>query len=122
MLFRPPLQAQTLQMLLDLTTHPEKKTRLPAINTVKRWSSGDQHIAVEIRKFALQMARKLIIQEVKPQMGDVDMEDGEEQEVETAVSTYLPLSVETPLGMEVVRQHLELLLGLTHRQPALLEE
>ncbi|KAF9269017.1 hypothetical protein L218DRAFT_916524 [Marasmius fiardii PR-910] len=56
---RPALRAEALNVLLELTTHPEKKTRGAAINTVKLWVPHTQPMDTMIRSFALQILRKL---------------------------------------------------------------
>lgn len=56
---RPTMRSEALSVLLELTTHPEKKTRGAAINTVKLWVPNTQPMDAIIRDFALQMLRKL---------------------------------------------------------------
>ncbi|KIL69469.1 hypothetical protein M378DRAFT_99051 [Amanita muscaria Koide BX008] len=56
---RPTMRSDALNVLLELTTHPEKKTRGAAINTVKLWVPNTQPMYSIIREFALQMLRKL---------------------------------------------------------------
>ncbi|KAG7093905.1 hypothetical protein E1B28_007543 [Marasmius oreades] len=56
---RPALRAEALNVLLELTTHSEKKTRGAAINTVKLWVPHSQPMDTMIRSFALQVLRKL---------------------------------------------------------------
>lgn len=56
---RPSLRDDALKILLELTTHPERKTRGAAINTVKLWVPSIQPMDMMIRAFALQMLRKL---------------------------------------------------------------
>ncbi|KIK09035.1 hypothetical protein K443DRAFT_672073 [Laccaria amethystina LaAM-08-1] len=56
---RPSLRDDALKILLELTTHPERKTRGAAINTVKLWVPNIQPMDMMIRTFALQMLRKL---------------------------------------------------------------
>ncbi|KAI0766933.1 Symplekin tight junction protein C terminal-domain-containing protein [Trametes elegans] len=56
---RPSLRAEAMNMLLELTTHPDKITRGAAINTVKRWIPDGQPMADMIRDFALQLLRRL---------------------------------------------------------------
>ncbi|KAG5652625.1 hypothetical protein H0H81_004354 [Sphagnurus paluster] len=79
---RPSMRTDALTVLLELTTHPEKKTRGAAINTVKLWVPNTQPMDGMVREFALQMLRKLQLQPArakpKPE-GDamrVDEEDG----------------------------------------------
>ncbi|KAL0576456.1 hypothetical protein V5O48_005531 [Marasmius crinis-equi] len=56
---RPALRAEALNVLLELTTHPEKRIRGAAINTVKLWVPHSQPMDAMIRHFALQVLRKL---------------------------------------------------------------
>ncbi|KAF8892079.1 Symplekin tight junction protein C terminal-domain-containing protein [Infundibulicybe gibba] len=56
---RPSMRVDALNVLLELTTHSEKKTRGAAINTVKLWVPNTQPMDGMIREFALQMLRKL---------------------------------------------------------------
>lgn len=56
---RPSLRADAMNMLLELTTHPDKITRGAAINTVKRWIPDGQPMADMVRDFALQLLRRL---------------------------------------------------------------
>ncbi|KAI0675546.1 Symplekin tight junction protein C terminal-domain-containing protein [Trametes maxima] len=56
---RPSLRPEAMNMLLELTTHPDKITRGAAINTVKRWTPDGQPMADMIREFALQLLRRL---------------------------------------------------------------
>ncbi|KAJ3561803.1 hypothetical protein NP233_g9973 [Leucocoprinus birnbaumii] len=85
---RPSLRTEALNILLELTTHPDKKTRAAAINVVKAWVPHLQPMYAMIHEFALQMLRKLKFKpangHVKPQKApppgeteslDVDMGD-----------------------------------------------
>ncbi|KAF5374859.1 hypothetical protein D9758_000263 [Tetrapyrgos nigripes] len=56
---RPTMRADALGILLELTTHPERKIRGAAINTVKLWVPNTQPMDTMIREFALQILRKL---------------------------------------------------------------
>ncbi|KAF9072274.1 Symplekin tight junction protein C terminal-domain-containing protein [Rhodocollybia butyracea] len=56
---RPLMRADALNVLLELTTHTEKKIRGAAINTVKLWVPNHQPMYGMIREFALQILRKL---------------------------------------------------------------
>ncbi|KIK60366.1 hypothetical protein GYMLUDRAFT_43667 [Collybiopsis luxurians FD-317 M1] len=76
---RPLMRADALNVLLELTTHPEKKIRGAAINTVKLWVPNHQPMYSMIREFALQILRKL--QQVpakQPELdGDTTMANGD---------------------------------------------
>ncbi|KAJ4473814.1 Symplekin tight junction protein C terminal-domain-containing protein [Lentinula aciculospora] len=56
---RPLMRADALNVLLELTTHSEKKIRGAAINTVKLWVPNHRPMDSMIREFALQILRKL---------------------------------------------------------------
>ncbi|KAJ8094365.1 hypothetical protein PM082_010799 [Marasmius tenuissimus] len=56
---RPAMRAEALNVLLELTTHAEKRVRGAAINTVKLWVPHSQPMDTMIRHFALQILRKL---------------------------------------------------------------
>ncbi|KAJ9112124.1 hypothetical protein QFC20_002305 [Naganishia adeliensis] len=121
---RPPVRDAALQILLDLTTHPERKIRVFAINTVKRWVPVASNISPIVTNYALQMVRRLGqsssagTEAVKSE--DEEVEEGEEEE-EPVESTYVPAKLELPLAEGVIQQHVELLLALSVRNPDLLE-
>ncbi|TFK32777.1 Symplekin tight junction protein C terminal-domain-containing protein [Crucibulum laeve] len=74
---RPSMRTEALNILLELTTHPDKKTRGAAINTVKLWVHTPPMDGM-IREFALQMLRKLQLHpaDIEPKsQPDVQMED-----------------------------------------------
>ncbi|KAK7061099.1 hypothetical protein VNI00_000835 [Paramarasmius palmivorus] len=54
---RPAIRAEALNVLLELTTHPEKKTRGAAINTVKLWVPQSQPMDTMIRTARLLSSR-----------------------------------------------------------------
>jgi symplekin len=138
---RPPVRDTALQILLDLTSHPgisflliftrlsnilrlslERKIRVFAINTVKRWVPSSSNISPIVTNYALQMVRRLGqtagAEAVKSEAEEV--EEGEEEE-ETIESTYVPAKLELPLSESVIQQHVELLLALSVRNADLLE-
>ncbi|KAJ3710952.1 Symplekin tight junction protein C terminal-domain-containing protein [Lentinula raphanica] len=63
---RPLIRADALNVLLELTTHFDKKIRGAAINTVKLWVPNHQPMDSMIREFALQILRKLQQVPVQP--------------------------------------------------------
>ncbi|KAG6857467.1 hypothetical protein H0H87_003534 [Tephrocybe sp. NHM501043] len=78
---RPSMRTDALAILLELTTHPEKKTRGAAINTVKLWVPNTQPMDGMVREFALQMLRKLQLQPVRSNATEKEVPmvvDGEE--------------------------------------------
>ncbi|KAJ9126629.1 hypothetical protein QFC24_001658 [Naganishia onofrii] len=121
---RPPARDAALQILLDLTTHPERKIRVFAINTVKRWVPSSSTISPIVSNYALQMVRRLgqapSAGTQAPKVEDEEVEEGEEEE-EPVESTYIPATLELPLSEGVIQQHVELLLALSVRNADLLE-
>jgi symplekin len=103
---------------------PERKIRVFAINTVKRWVPVASNISPIVINYALQMVRRLGqssstgTEAVKSE--DEEVEEGEEEE-EPVESTYVPVKLELPLAEGVIQQHVELLLALSVRNPDLLE-
>ncbi len=104
----------------DAITQTDRKVRLVAINTVKRWVPDIQPLGRSVVQYALQMVRRLA-QGEEDQAKDENMEEGEEKE-EKAISTYLPERPEYPLAREMVQQHVELLFALCVRDADLLDE
>ncbi|KAJ7865668.1 hypothetical protein B0H13DRAFT_2670840, partial [Mycena leptocephala] len=135
---RPSMRSEALNVLLELTTHSDKKTRGAAINTVKIWVPHAQPMDVMVREFALQMLRKLQSQaetkSAKPNgsddtsMGngngdeDENMEDGQLPPEELVQTPYLPERIELPAQESHVLQHLELLFALCVKVPEFLDE
>ncbi|KAF9530352.1 Symplekin tight junction protein C terminal-domain-containing protein [Crepidotus variabilis] len=56
---RPAMRMEALNVLLELTTHPDRRTRAAAIQAVKPWVPHHQPMGSIIREFALQMLKKL---------------------------------------------------------------
>jgi symplekin len=115
---RPPVRAQTLDILLQLCTHPDLKLRVMAISTVKRWVPGSP-MSAEVIGYGLQVLKRLTTGAIKAKVEgeeDVKMEDVSEETKEEILSRYL--GEVTP---ETVRQHVELIFALSRRQQDLLE-
>lgn len=111
---RPSLRDKALDILLELTTHPEKKIRGAAINTVKLWVSN-RLLMDEIRDFALQMLKRLQLHTTQSRAStmpepsdpspekDVDMVDGDttvttpvvQPEVEASPSVDVRMDTDT---------------------------
>ncbi|KAJ7672658.1 Symplekin tight junction protein C terminal-domain-containing protein [Mycena rosella] len=134
---RPSLRSDALNVLLELTTHSDKKTRGAAINTVKIWVPNAQPMDGMIREFALQMLRKLQsqvdVKVTKPNgnedtaMGtgsgeDENMEDGQLPPEDLVQTPYLPERIELPAQQSHVLQHVELLFALCVKVPEFLDE
>ncbi|KAI1796643.1 Symplekin tight junction protein C terminal-domain-containing protein [Ganoderma leucocontextum] len=130
---RPSLRAEAMNMLLELTTHPDKITRGAAINTVKRWIPDVQPMADMIRDFALQLLRRLQSrpkqEEEKPERTqpngadhDENMEDGQLPQEDIIQTPYLPEQLELPAVDAQILQHVELLFALSTKVPEFLDE
>ncbi|KAF9499581.1 hypothetical protein BDN71DRAFT_1441725 [Pleurotus eryngii] len=125
---RPSLRGEALNALLELTTHPEKKIRGAAINTVKIWVPNSQPMDTMIREFALQMLRRLQLQPSKPVEttksadGDEKMEDGQLPLEDLIQTPFLPEKVELPAEKSQILQHVELLFALSVKVPDFLDE
>lgn len=114
---RPPVREEALRALLQLCTHPERRTRVLAIRTVCRWVPSSP-MSRTIVNYALAIMRRLAKKSGEsPEGEDADMEDGEEAE-EVAETKHLNDDV-TP---ENVPQHVELTFALSRRQPDLLDD
>lgn len=139
---RPPVRPRALQTLLQLCTHPERKVRVTAITTVRRWVPGSSMSPVIIN-YALGVLRRLAVrahlkpeepkvdgegevqngvkadkaEEKKPDV-DVAMEDDQEQEDigETIDTKYLG-----SVDEDTVSQHVELAFALSRRDQDLLD-
>jgi symplekin len=120
---RPPVRGQTLDILLQLCTHPDLKLRVMAISTVKRWVPGSP-MSAEVIGYGLQVLKRLtsaggaakVEGQGEGEDADVKMEDVQEETKEEIPSRYL--GEVTP---DTVRQHVELIFALSRRQQDLLE-
>ncbi|KAJ7634117.1 Symplekin tight junction protein C terminal-domain-containing protein [Mycena polygramma] len=137
---RPSMRSDALNVLLELTTHSDKKTRGAAINTVKIWVPNAQPMDGMVREFALQMLRKLQSQAetmppkanggddismgngTKEEEEDENMEDGQLPPEELVHTPYLPERIELPAQESHVLQHVELLFALCVKVPEFLDE
>jgi symplekin len=123
---RPPVRAQSLDILLQLCTHPDIKLRVMAISTVKRWVPGSP-MSAEVIGYGLQVLRRLtspgekkepVEGEAEGEGADVKMEEATtEEEKKTDVNSRFLEEV----SPETVRQHVELIFALSRRQQDLLE-
>ena len=118
---RPPVRDQALGILLQLCTHSDRKTRVMAISTVRRWVPTSP-MASKVVRYALGVIRRLVPADaVKEKVAmPLEIEDGEaaEEEVEAIQSRFLPDVVEA----DNVQQHVELLFALSRRQQDLLDD
>jgi symplekin len=110
---RPPAREQALRILLQLCTFPDRKTRVLAISTIRRWVPGSI-MSSEIIGFALGVLHRLVQKDAT--LEDVQMGDGDKpkQDVE-----YKFLGEVTK---ESVPQHVELVFALSRRQQNLLDD
>ncbi|KZT27847.1 hypothetical protein NEOLEDRAFT_1130335 [Neolentinus lepideus HHB14362 ss-1] len=130
---RPTLRYESMNILLELTTHSEKITRGAAINTVKRWVPDVQPMGGMVRDFALQILRRLQSRKPKDKQTDVDVqmngegqtedeEDGQLPPEDLVQTPYLPEELDVPVQKAQVLQHVELLFALSVKSPELLDE
>lgn len=143
---RPPIRPRALQTLLQLCTHPERKVRVMAITTVRRWVPGSS-MSPTVISYALGALRRLAVRAhlvVKKEEGEGDgegengehAEKGENRENgengdnadgqtgmdvdedigETVDSKYLG-----PVEPDTVSQHVELAFALSRRDQNLLD-
>ncbi|KAI0057230.1 hypothetical protein BV25DRAFT_1831381 [Artomyces pyxidatus] len=126
---RPTLRAESMNILLELTTHSEKVTRNAAIITVKRWVGDLQPMDTMVRDFAIQLLRRLqsrppAEKKVVENTSDTDehMEDGQLPQEDLLQTPYLPEQLTLPAQKAQVLQHVELLFGLSMKVPEFLDE
>ncbi|KAH9160770.1 Symplekin tight junction protein C terminal-domain-containing protein [Lactarius sanguifluus] len=128
---RPTHRGEAMNILLELTTHPEKVTRNAAILTVKRCMGEFQMTDGMIRDFALQLLRRLQMPRPvdKPPIGDAvvtmgneNMEDGQLPPDDLLQTPYLPERLELPTPKPLVVQHVELLFALSSKASDFLDE
>ncbi|KAH9032328.1 Symplekin tight junction protein C terminal-domain-containing protein [Lactarius hengduanensis] len=129
---RPTHRGEAMNILLELTTHPEKVTRNAAILTVKRCMGEFQMTDGMIRDFALQLLRRLQMPRLvdKPPIGDAvvtagnneNMEDGQLPPDDLLQTPYLPERLELPTPKPLVVQHVELLFALSSKASDFLDE
>ncbi|KAG8889606.1 hypothetical protein FRB98_003668 [Tulasnella sp. 332] len=113
---RPPVRTEAMQILLDLTTHPDKVIRGAAIITVRRWVPDQQPMDQSIRSYARGMLRRLATKDGPATDADEAVHEPE------SVSSYLPPELVLPASKAVILQHVELLLGLAVKLPEFLDQ
>ncbi|KAH9479566.1 Symplekin [Psilocybe cubensis] len=145
---RPSLRMEALNVLLELTTHPEKRIRGAAINTVKLWVPNFPPMEGMVREFALQMLRKLQLRSENPSQPQNDVimknsdqsvkdnfdndvfssnepleegQDGQSSLEDLVHTPYLPERIELPAQKSQVLQHVELLFALCVKVPEFLD-
>ncbi|KAF9005927.1 Symplekin tight junction protein C terminal-domain-containing protein [Cyathus striatus] len=109
---RPSMRTEALNILLELTTHPERKTRGAAINTVKLWVPNTQPMDSMIREFALQMLRKL---QLRPSSTSTKENEDVHMEDVTADSSAIDITSAVPESA-IVRQEAPVPNGLDEQE------
>ena len=135
---RPPVRRQSLDILLQLCTHPDLKLRVMAISTVKRWVPGSP-MSEEVIGYGVSVLERLTTDksstaEITDRSEDVKMEvtetgdvGKETTEAETETKPEQPRLSEvqsrflTEVTPDTVRQHVELIFALSRRQQDLLD-
>lgn len=139
---RPPVRRQSLDILLQLCTHPDLKLRVMAISTVKRWVPGSP-MSEEVIGYGVSVLERLTTTksataEITDGSGDVKMEvteseDARQETIEAAAEADAEAKPDHPKLNEVqsrfltevtpdtVRQHVELIFALSRRQQDLLD-
>ena len=112
---RPPVRQHALRILLELCTHTDRKTRVMAISTVRRWVP-ESPMAPTVVNYGLGVLRRLVRGDDTKLDGDADMEEGEQAD-EIIESRYLG-----EVTVETVQQHVELVFALSRRQQELLDD
>lgn len=130
---RPPVRQQSLDILLQLCTHPDLKLRVMAISTVKRWVPGSP-MSAQVIAYGLGVLKRLTTapvaasttdaaaeaetggEDADVKMADVSTADGNGTEEEEVHSRFL-----TEVTPDTVRQHVELIFALSRRQQNLLD-
>jgi symplekin len=133
------IRFNTLDILLGLTTHSDKRIRNAAIMSVKKWVPEVEQLSRIIVDFALSLLQRLKVEppqpEIKPE-GEEQEEEEEEMEIDDG-ETPEPAQAVLPFGLVrqgkvvdrlpppqtigQVTQHVELLLALCVKQPELLQ-
>jgi symplekin len=119
---RPPVRAQSLDILLQLCTHSDLKLRVMAISTVKRWVPGSP-MSAEVIGYGLKVLKRLTrsAKPDGPEAGDGDVKMEQEVEQEDKKELDLHSRFLTEVTPETVRQHVELIFALSRRQQDLLD-
>ncbi|GAA6055098.1 hypothetical protein JCM3770_001798 [Rhodotorula araucariae] len=132
---RPSVRRPALDVLLGLATHADKRVRNAAIMTLKKWVPDVDAVTPTVHTFALELVERL---KVPPPIKDEEAEkDGEEDmKVDDGAASPAPEEpkppfalvrdgkvverLEPPTTLGGVTQHVELLLALCVKEPALL--
>lgn len=140
---RPPVRPRALQTLLQLCTHPERKVRVMAITTVRRWVPGSP-MSPMVVNYALGVLRRLAVRahlavkaegdgegdgEGEGEGENGDKENGTEADAKPSLEVDEPEDIgETidtkylgPVDADTVSQHVELAFALSRRDQDLLD-
>lgn len=145
---RPPIRKRAVHTLLEFCTHPERKVRVMAITTVRRWVPNTP-MSQDVIDYALGVLRRLTIPPKPKAEGDEEAKEGEEGakvETEEVSAVVKPGGEAAPAAaMEVeggdkdqyaesryladvevdpttVSQHVELAFALSRRDQELLDK
>ncbi|KAI5476147.1 hypothetical protein MNV49_000365 [Pseudohyphozyma bogoriensis] len=142
-LLRPPARQAALDVLLGLTSHPDKLTRNASINTLKRWVPEVPVLSAKIMAYSKLLFTRLEnappppteeeAAEVKDEGEeeadmDVDSDDEENEKEKPPPPRVLALVVDgeivdglpAPSTMAEILQHVELIFALSVKDPELL--
>ncbi|KPV75221.1 uncharacterized protein RHOBADRAFT_53229 [Rhodotorula graminis WP1] len=144
---RPSVRPAALDVLLGLTTHADKRVRNAAIMTVKKWVPDMRELTPVVHAFALELVERLKVAPPAPKEDEGAVKEGEEGEGvkdkdgeedmkvddEASPAPDEPKEpfalvrggkvvdrLEPPTTLGGVTQHVELLLALCVKEPALL--
>jgi symplekin len=119
---RPPVRAQALRVLLQLCTFPDRKIRVLAISSVRRWVPGSS-MSPTIIKYALGVLRRLVKQSPSPVEGeDTEMAEETKEATESGVGEVVDSKFLGEVNKDTVQQHVELAFALSRRQQDLLND
>ncbi|KAK4701540.1 symplekin, partial [Phenoliferia sp. Uapishka_3] len=133
---RPPVRQAALDVLLSLTTHPDKLTRNAAINTVKRWVPDVSSLSTKVLSFSISILSRLENAPpppppAKPELAPDDMAESDDEEEEEKPVVRLDALVKDGVVVEGlppaenegnVVQHVELFFALSVKYPDLLDQ
>ncbi|GAA5903829.1 hypothetical protein JCM8208_006591 [Rhodotorula glutinis] len=145
---RPSVRPAALDVLLGLTTHADKRVRNAAIMTVKKWVPDMRELTPVVHAFALELVERLKVAPPAPKEDDEaaakegeegegkkDKDGEEDMQVDDGASPApdepkepwalvrggkVVERLEPPTTLGGVTQHVELLLALCVKEPALL--
>jgi len=143
---RPSVRPAALDVLLGLTTHADKRVRNAAIMTVKKWVPDMRELTPVVHAFALELVERLKVAPPPPPSDEAAAKEGEdgeggkdkdgEEDMKVDGATPPPDEpkdpwalvrggkvvdrLDPPTTIGGVTQHVELLLALCVKEPALL--